>query len=291
MLPLSRAGNFVASTPIGKVGSMAVETTSNVVTGTFGGVSKGLVAGLSSLMFALMLAGVWLTTTSALDGTTDWYIYSLAVGATNIGIGGLFVLMSAWKPDFFTRESYGGMTYMTLLTLFILLWNGVGAFLITFIDPYTTLSTANGYFSAWSGFLVSLYAFNKSSDGVKISFLKGATTNLLVQFVAQLAIVLGSIKPVEQSRKNAMYGIIAAGVLAALALVLMFWKPQRRMVHIIIHLGFLCVNIASAGLLTFDGWVNAAGNVYFAIYIAVFFSVVAFGEALVTDKIVNSGSE
>ena len=293
MIPQSRKGGtgfypaggvYQAGVATASVTGGATQGTSTVLEGATSGLSgltqaNKFISELSSLMFGLMLIGTWLTVTAALDRPPSgigWYNYALLVGGLNIVLGGMYIILKVLRPDILAYPICS-IAIATWHAWFILVWNAVGAFLITFVDPYTSLSDANGYFSSWAGFFMGVYIASESTSGIKFSYIPGATPTLLVQFLAQLVILLGSINPVIDEEKNALFGIIASGVLCGLSIILMFWRPKMYFVGLLLFLGFVGTNIAMAGLLTFDGWVTSAGNVYFAVYIAAIFSIIGMG--------------
>lgn len=174
---------------------------------------------------ASALAGIWVLTTAAapvggygantpynhdFDGLDE---YAIAVGAFSIILSLVGLMMSLGKgPDgdrtLIAVRGYN-ITVSLFLALSLALWNGAGAGITTWFDPFKPPEPAagNGYFAVWLGFLIALSLLStemskgsgeepsaKESDDLK--------SYSLPLFVCALILMLDSIKPVNEDFKD-----------------------------------------------------------------------------------------
>jgi len=174
---------------------------------------------------ASALAGIWVLVTAAapvggygantpydhdFDGLDE---YAIAVGAFSIILSLVGLMMSLGKgPDgdrtLIAVRGYN-ITVSLFLALSLALWNGAGAGITTWFDPFKPPEPAagNGYFAVWLGFLIALSLLStemskgsgeepsaKESDDLK--------SYSLPLFVCALILMLDSIKPVNEDFKD-----------------------------------------------------------------------------------------
>jgi hypothetical protein len=177
---------------------------------------------------ASALAGIWVLVTAAapvggygantpydhdFDGLDE---YAIAVGAFSIILSLVGLMMSLGKgPDgdrtLIAVRGYN-ITVSLFLALSLALWNGAGAGITTWFDPFKPPEPAagNGYFAVWLGFLIALSLLStemskgsgeepsaKESDDLK--------SYSLPLFVCALILMLDSIKPVNEDFKDTRF--------------------------------------------------------------------------------------
>ena len=200
--------------------------------------------------------------------------YAVSVGAISLAICLFYFL--AVKPGSVVLDE----TAEFGMYLFLCLWWGIAAMVLTFDGPY--LITSNGYFGCWAAAIGSSYLFYSKGGKFKelcdryAAYHEGART-LSILLIASIVELLAALFALPGNGKTKF--ALAAGVVSIFAvLVLMFVNTiddnAKRLVH-----GFLMVWWGcGVAVCTFpsSGPFLVTGNGYFGTWIAAFASTKLF---------------
>jgi len=172
--------------------------------------------------------------------------------------------------------------YNQYLSIFLLLWWGVGTVVLTFDDPF--INTGNGYFACWGGALLSIYycqhtvsKFKMLGDRISAALTGDQTSKVLMlimflSFVEAFAALvqwddINNDDSEEQSDQETWAfsaGIISGG-LVAVHLLLEIVKPGLLGPLFVKYFSWFLVPwwMFGAGVATFDAPFPTTGNGYF----------------------------
>jgi len=225
-----------------------------------------------AVLFLLFVASVFYTTAAGIAcdtfTCTSYEGYAVAVGAVSL-IFSMALLAGCFMMDI-------PVIVHRIAGVFFFLWWLIGACVGTFDGPFTGANAgANGYFSAWMGFLVSSYYVFVSFSHVQevasnflrsnMVFLGFAAGSQLIYMISA-AIVVDNLSPLTSSYAN--YAV-AAGViglvitLGLLALRIVNHETYEKIaVYPIVFLVFWWV--IAFGITTFKSPFTGLNNGYFA---------------------------
>jgi len=196
------------------------------------------------------------------DGSVN---YAIAVGTVSMIITGILILSSKYQPALASN-------YAPYVSMFLLLWWGFGASIMTFSHPFP--NTGNGYFASWLGFVMSGSFASQSVDA-----LANRTTNIqdaaldratvFLVFISSVVVIVAAAVLCDQqdSCDNDYAFAVASGVLSAC--VCLTYLLAGGALPIKFAAGFLgCWWLISTGVLTFDSGdpFGFVGNGYFAVW-------------------------
>ncbi|KAL7521919.1 hypothetical protein ACHAWX_006611 [Stephanocyclus meneghinianus] len=151
-----------------------------------------------------------------------------------------------------------------IVSLLLLLWWAVGAWVITFKGPFPT--TSNGYFAAWGGLIFTTkWALN--IDTAQFTNLPYDRKLLLLLCVCGIVEVFATIQPVTARTYlgRAAWGMTAGLITFLLCGFLFKGYVKIKFAFLKVTAAFLFAIWATvAGLLTFGGPFVETGNGYFA---------------------------
>jgi len=191
--------------------------------------------------------------------------YAIAVGVVSMILSGILILASKYQPALATN-------YAHYVSIFLLLWWGLGASIMTFNDPFPEVG--NGYFASWLGFVMSGSFASQTVDSLanRTSNLQPAALDRAIVFLIFMAsvvvIVAAAVLCDRMNSCNNDYAFaVASGVLSALVCII--YLLARGSLPINLTAGFLgCWWMISTGVLTFDEGdpFGGVGNGYFAVW-------------------------
>jgi len=196
------------------------------------------------------------------DGSVN---YAIAVGVVSMIICGLLMFATKYRPAFVTNYSH-------FASIFLLLWWGFGATIMTFSHPFPEVG--NGYFASWLGFAMSgsfasqtVDAIANRTSNMQPSALDRAIVFLI--FMASIVVIIAAavLCDSRDSCDNDFAFAVASGVLSAC--VCLIYLLARGALPIQMAAFFLgSWWLVSTGVLTFDEKdpFGSVGNGYFAVW-------------------------
>lgn len=191
--------------------------------------------------------------------------YAITVGVVSMLLSGILILAAKYQPALATN-------YAHYVSIFLLLWWGLGASIMTFNDPFPQVG--NGYFASWLGFVMSGSYASQTVDSLanRTSNLQPAALDRAIVFLIFMASVVVIIAAAvlcdnKNSCDNDFAFAVASGVLSALVCII--YLLARGAIPINLAAGFLgCWWLISTGVLTFDEGdpFGDVGNGYFAVW-------------------------
>jgi len=201
----------------------------------------------------------------------DEYGYAVAVGCVSLILCLCYFLSVYFKPDII-------QTFTQFLSLFLMLWWGVGTVVLTFDAPFDT--TGNGYFACWGAALLSILYCQLAVEkfktfGASMSSAFSGTEErkvlsliMILSYVEAFAALLtwdeGIVKQSRQETWAFACGIVAGG-LATIYLLLKTMRPNMVGPKILRYFSWFLVPwwMFGAGVATFDQPFPTTGNGYF----------------------------
>eukprot|EP00962_Isochrysis_galbana_P029033 scaffold9250_cov105-Isochrysis_galbana.AAC.7 len=228
--------------------------------GTFG--HTGLAAGFSNRLLATLICGIWVTAAAGIlvdaGAESSYHTYALVVGAGGILFPVLALLMLQYGKGSMDKELVSikdeKITVQKLWALLLVVWWGVGAGIGTFRSPF--VSTTNGYFALWAGFLFSVIGLADVMESVG-SKVKGAKVGSPARglFFAAVVLIIALIPYVDNSNApyygESVFGMISAAVTIVVCIVLIFADKLDHKIAQVVAAGLGLLWIATAGVLTF----------------------------------------
>jgi len=203
------------------------------------------------------------------------HAYAVAVGLVSLIFCLCYFLCLYCKPTIVSK-------FTQYLSLFLMLWWGVGTIFLTFDAPFNL--TGNGYFACWGAALLSIYYCQLAVDKFK-TFGAGMSNAIsgteqrkvlslvmILSYVEALAAValwdeVGSGSTQKQTNQEtwAFACGITAGGLASIYLLLEIVKPNMLGSKVLKYFSWFLVPwwMFGAGVATFDAPFPTTGNGYF----------------------------
>ena len=266
---------------------------------------------IQNLLVTLSVAGLWLLVTAAapLSGygapdyeypSTHWdkyRKYAVSVGAVGLGIGLIALLMIRFTPDMSDKKMLSikstDVSVLGAVSIFFVLWWGVGAGVCTFKSPFAPDGTpavpaGNGYFSVWTGFLASLLLLSETMSIGDAKSLKGRATGL---FFAAVMLLIATIKHVDPNDDVAgpngtatddiaIFGMASAAATILITILIIFADMKESAIQTFIPI-LVLLWAATAGVLTFrsDSPFTGMNNGYFSSWFGFFMAAQMTGSA------------
>ena len=266
---------------------------------------------IQNLLVTLSVAGLWLVVTAAapLGGygapdyeypSTHWdkyRKYAVSVGAVGLGIGLIALLMIRFTPDMSDKKMLSikstDVSVLGAVSIFFVLWWGVGAGVCTFKSPFAPDGTpavpaGNGYFSVWTGFLASLLLLSETMSIGDAKSLKGRATGL---FFAAVMLLIATIKHVDPNDDVAgpngtatddiaIFGMASAATTILITILIIFADMKESAIQTFIPI-LVLLWAATAGVLTFrsDSPFTGMNNGYFSSWFGFFMAAQMTGSA------------
>ena len=266
---------------------------------------------IQNLLVTLSVAGLWLLVTAAapLSGygapdyeypSTHWdkyRKYAVSVGAVGLGIGLIALLMTRFTPDMSDKKMLSikstDVSVLGAVSIFFVLWWGVGAGVCTFKSPFAPDGTpavpaGNGYFSVWTGFLASLLLLSETMSIGDAKSLKGRATGL---FFAAVMLLIATIKHVDPNDDVAgpngtatddiaIFGMASAAATILITILIIFADMKESAIQTFIPI-LVLLWAATAGVLTFrsDSPFTGMNNGYFSSWFGFFMAAQMTGSA------------
>lgn len=190
-------------------------------------------------------------------GTTGTLIYAIIVAVFSLAACLGIQTGEYMKPGFLEKNE-------KMVSLALLLWWAVGAWVITFRGPFTV--TSNGYFSAWGGLLFT-FQWALHMDTREFTSLPYDRKLLFLLSLCGLIEVFSCIKPLIDNyyTGQAAWGMTAGIITFLLCGFLFKGYVNVKFILLKVTAGVLFTMWATvAGLLTFGGPFELTGNGYFA---------------------------
>ena len=205
------------------------------------------------------------------DKSTQYWGYTIAVGAVSAAIALTELLLLAFQKSdkiLFVAPVLGDMTESGVLALFLLVWWGVGTYVITFIAPFTT--TSNGYFAAWMGFVCSVGSAGATLPRLAASGIAQFSSTSLIGLGVCAVVVALELGDEGGLSHQMVYGMIVSVLTFSLVAVTLLQElagapldaTLARSLHMVITLlwGFAALWLTSTGPFA------ATSNAYFALW-------------------------
>ncbi|KAL7510968.1 hypothetical protein ACHAXN_007875 [Cyclotella atomus] len=170
-----------------------------------------------------------------------------------------------------------------MVSLGLLLWWAVGAWVITFRGPFTV--TSNGYFAAWGG-LIFTFKWALNMDTAQFTGLPYDRKLLLLLAICGMLEVFSCIKPLVEKTYvgQSAWGMTAGALTFCICGFLFKGYVTVKFIILKVTAALLFTMWATvAGLLTFGGPFNFTGNGYFASWGGFFLSAM-FGLELLAKE-------
>jgi len=197
--------------------------------------------------------------------------YAIAVGVISMAISGIHMLATYYQPGLAAQ-------YASFVSIFLLLWWGLGAAIMTFHEPFP--GVGNGYFASWLGFIMSGSFASQTVNfiGSRTGGIRAASLDRAIVFFILLAsgveIVAASVLCDDSDCTNEYAFAVASGVVSAC--ICLIYLLAGGALPINMAAGFFGVWwLISTGVLTFDSGdvFGDVGNGYFAVWSCFFASV------------------
>lgn len=205
------------------------------------------------------------------DKSTQYWGYTIAVGAVSAAIALTELLLLAFQKSdkiLFVAPVLGDMTESGVLALFLLVWWGVGTYVITFIAPFTT--TSNGYFAAWMGFVCSVGSAGATLPRLAASGIAQFSSTSLIGLGVCAVVVALELGDEGGLSHQMVYGMVVSVLTFSLVAVTLLQElagapldaTLARSLHMVITLlwGFAALWLTSTGPFA------ATSNAYFALW-------------------------
>ena len=170
------------------------------------------------------------------------------------------------EKELFSVPKLGALSTQRVWALFMLVWWGAGAGVLTFKEPF--VGTSNGYFAAWAGLIctasIASKMFSQIQEGAdKAVALAGRARLLFALFACSVVLLLASIDHVE--RAEGAWGL-SCGVVSTTLVLGVWWFSEQvdGKVAQAIALLLFAMWIAAAGVLTFKAPFVFTGNGFFS---------------------------
>lgn len=200
--------------------------------------------------------------------------YSMTVAVVSVTFCFMLQLLqqqsaATLEKELFVLCKLGTISIQRLWALFMLVWWGAGAGVLTFKAPF--VGTSNGYFAAWAGLictaLIASKMFSQLQEGAaKAVALAGRARLLFALFACSTVLLLASIDHVDGA--EGVWGL-SCGVVST-TLVLGIWLFSEQVGGKVaqgVSLLLLAMWIAAAGVLTFRAPFVLTGNGYFSCWL------------------------
>jgi len=214
--------------------------------------------------------------TEKLNKCKDEDGFAVAVGTISLILCICYFICLKFKMDLIAK-------FTQYLSLFLMIWWGVGVIVLTFVRPFNT--TGNGYFACWGAALLSIYYCQLAVQKLKtfgdrvsnaISGNLQRKLLMLLMFlsyvVAFAALVLwdeaNTVGSMTKQSKQEVWifscGIVSGG-LVTIYLLLEIFKPGMISKNLLKYFSWFLVLwwVFGAGVATFDDPFPTTGNGYF----------------------------
>lgn len=243
-----------------------------------------------SVMF---VAGIILCiATGQLPSSVRNWGYTIAAGVVS-SVFSLFGLILYQKQDVYTRKLFeaplvGEVTPGLILAMFLFVWWSIATGIITFSDPFTGTSNANGYLSTWIGLVASVAGLG--STGAKMINAAATAGPLIGLGAASVVMICATPGFIDNNMFDNQGRAIFALVVACVTLVSVFViiildratapSQQRSRVVFYVLLLFFLLWFTMACVVTFPGPFREINNGYLGAWGGVFAAVFACDSAL-----------
>jgi len=202
--------------------------------------------------------------------------FAVAVGTISLFLCLLYVIFLKFRPQVIRN-------FTQYLSLFLLIWWGVGVIVLTFKSPFNT--TGNGYFACWGAALLSIYYCQVAVEKLKVfgermsNAISGSLQRKLIVLLMFLSYVEAFASLVLWDERNTAGSIakksnqevwifacgIIAGGLSTIYLLLEIFRPGMIKAEFLKFFSWFMVIwwMFGAGVATFDDPFPTTGNGYF----------------------------
>lgn len=170
------------------------------------------------------------------------------------------------EKELFAVPKLGFLSTQRVWVLFMLVWWGAGAGVLTFKQPF--VGTSNGYFASWAGLIctasIASKMFSQLQEGAdKAVALAGRARLLFALFACSVVLLLASIDHVD--RAEGAWGL-SCGVVSTTLVLGVWWFSEQVEARVAqgVALLLFAMWIAAAGVLTFRAPFVFTGNGYFS---------------------------
>jgi len=198
--------------------------------------------------------------------------YGIAVAIISLLVSlGSLVLMSMKEKGSPTWDLYGNK-----ILYFLLIWNSIGASILTFNGPY--LATSNGYFACWALVFAAVMAIGVSFDSMKSrainsSHIMGLQVSSIILFIALI------VEGLQGKHWGAVYSLIISIFTATICTIFIYADQKAGMEKVLsfrvpIFSLFATLWIVLVFAVTFSVFAFT-GNGYFAAWAGCLFCIKA----------------